>query len=119
MGRVLLATSFDNHWWTVEPRSQSYPDTYPAGDYPPRRGRLKKNTLGYTDVDLGQTPYTGFSTLFPTLLSSIQIDFVGPNELMDNESWGLDNVVVAPEPSTTMLLLAGIAGLAISKELNA
>ncbi len=116
-GPTLLYTTFSN--LDEGNFSQSYPDTYPAASpYPAHTGASEVDTLGYNFY--GNSVYN-LSFTFPHTDGSIVFDFYGSGlQAIGDESWGLDNVKVevgpsvapVPEPSTVVLLGAGIAGLA-------
>lgn len=105
-GPTLLRATFANNSLT-----QSYPDSYPGGSNPARTGAAANNTLGYT---FGGDSVYDLSFTIPHSDSSIQFNFLtSTNSGVDNESMGLDNVMVtievlaeagpvtlAPEPAT-------------------
>lgn len=98
-GSTLLHTTFGNY---VGIRRQSYPGTYPGGDYESRTGAAENNTLGFTFEDSGikdsvysfegaesfTFSHSGDSV---SLVFSSDIGDINPNE----ESWGIDNVEVS------------------------
>lgn len=105
-GPSLLHTSFATH--SVETnRLQSFPETFPNGLHPPHTGAAETNTLGYTwdwrnyalwwDRGIGAMDAVYplvFS--FPHTTNTIQVRFAlsSPEASVDDESWGLDNVVL-------------------------
>jgi len=115
---TLLHTTFSNQGY-----DQAYPDAYPGGSNPPRTGADESNTLGFTYASevkdtvyyfrensvLGDTRFTfnlgSASTLELTFSGHLKPD-------NDDESWGIDNIVVIPEPTTlSLLLLGGVVAL--------
>ncbi len=116
-GPTLLYTTFSN--LDEASFSQSYPENYPpTSSYPAYTGASEVDTLGYTFF--GDSVYS-LSFTFPHTDGSIVFNFYGSGlQAIGDESWGLDNVKVevgpsvapVPEPSTVVLLGAGIAGLA-------
>ncbi len=116
-GDTLLHTTFANY---VGIRRQSYPGTYPGGDYESRTGADElENSLGFIFEGTRKDSVYSFdgaeSFTFSHSADSISLVFSGdiadinPNE----ESWGIDNVSVTPEPAT--LLLLGLGGLMLRK----
>jgi len=98
-GSTLLHTTFGNY---VGIRRQSYPGTYPGGDYESRTGAAENNTLGFTFEDSGikdsvysfdgAESFTFFhSDDSISLVFSGDIGDINPNE----ESWGIDNIEVS------------------------
>ena len=76
---------------------QSYPGSYPTGDYPARTGATVSNTLGYTFF--GDSIYH-LTFQVPHAGSTAQFEFQGIGlASVGDESWGLNQVrVTAPEP---------------------
>lgn len=120
-GITLLHTTFNNHsvgsvHFPVTP-TQSYPDNYPSDSHPSFTGAAEICTLGYThpsiDSDELQDAVYNLTLTFPHSASSIILNFATSlNEEMDpsgvwDESWGLDNFVLTPEPATLLLLSFG------------
>jgi hypothetical protein len=110
-GPTLLHTTFGNY---VGIRRQSYPDNYPDGDYESRTGAAENNTLGYTyfadGLNVPKDSVYNLSFTFPHSGNAVSLVFssdirdeVYPKE----ESWGIDNVTVIPEPATIILLTLG------------
>lgn len=85
-----------------------------SGDHPAETGATEVNTLGYTfnyAAPLGVRPADSVYHLtfaFPHTANSVVFNFSASGlEDLSNESWGIDNVVVAvPEPSTYALFAA-------------
>jgi hypothetical protein len=105
----LIYTTFTNH--EQYGFRQSYPLDYPSGDFPARSGAIEINTLGF----LGDPPDTiqdsvyHLNFTFTHSQSDLVINFGATGlENLANESWGIDNVTVTPEPAT--LLLFGLGG---------
>ena len=90
-GPTLVHTTFANN----PALPQSYPSTHPGDDHSPRTGALEDNTLGYSfGIEPTDAVYR-LSFTFAHSGSSLVLDFSGSGlEDLDNESWGLDNVVV-------------------------
>jgi hypothetical protein len=107
LNQTLLHTTFSN---TEEVGNlQSYPDFHPGGVYPGGTGAAEKDTLGYNLY--GDSVYA-LSYTFSHSNSSLSLYFLayGLQELSD-ESWGIDNVTVIPEPATICLLGLGALSL--------
>jgi len=112
-GSTLLHTTFQNphNLWSGD--GQAYPGTYPGGSYPSGTGASEINTLGYYDQGVFQLGPMDMvyklSFAFPHSASSLALSFSASGlEGVGNESWGLDNVVVAvPEPSSFALGIVG------------
>ncbi len=103
-GAMLLNTTFSN-----TQSSQNYPDSAGSGiTHAARTGASESNTLGYGG-NFGDTVYS-LSYTFTHTADSVQLDFSASGlQAIGDESWGIDNVVVTPEPATMSLL--GIGGL--------
>ncbi|HUI05455.1 MAG TPA: PEP-CTERM sorting domain-containing protein [Verrucomicrobiae bacterium] len=116
-GSTLLHTTFQNPHNLWASSGQGYPGTYPGDLYPSGTGAAETNTLGYVDqgpLHLGNMDMVYKLTFtIPHSGSSIALDFSASGlEGVDNESWGLDNLVVAvPEPSSFALCVVGAAAL--------
>ena len=118
-GTALIHTTFNNHDFNNWP--QAYPGSYPSGDYLARTGAVENNTLGYTwggygVIDSVYHPVITFDHFAGNLelaFSSSLVDWNPPIGI-DNESWGLDNIVVSvvPEPGSLIALACGVLGLA-------
>jgi hypothetical protein len=92
--------------------TQAFPSAFPGGAFPGLTGASETNSLGYTFNDAGDSVYKLSFTLNHSA-SSITVGFTsGLDQALFDESWGLDNVVLAivPEPSSFALcLLAGVS----------
>ena len=103
---------------------QAYPDSYSSGNYSPRTGAAEINTLGFRYANPPTNPIT--DAVYRIQVDSIshtedsvQLKFsasglqavINPGNNAWDESWGLDNVAVTPEPATMGLLTLG--GLAV------
>lgn len=113
-GTNLLHTTFENDA-AFSHRAQAYPGPFPGSSFPGMTGASETNTLGYSfDTGggnvFGDTVYR-LSVTFAHSASAITVNFASSlNQSIDDESWGLDNVVVAiPEPSS--LALCGFAAI--------
>ena len=133
-GPTLLHTSFSN--WFGDFAPQAYPDTYPDGNNPGFTGAAEIDTLGffcsYKEVNGVQDSVYRFygeqAFTFSHSAESLVINFSGdglqshrvhpsnPENVWD-ESWGLDNVLVTPEPATLFLL--GLGSLALLRKRRA
>ncbi len=129
-GPTLLDTTFSNDHPSSRPWGQSFPDGFPD-DNLPRMGATEINSLGYeyyldpTPTDpTGNVPMDSVYHVEYTFAhsdDSLALSFVGSNLYsLEDESWGLDNVIVSvtvvPEPGTTALLLgAAITLLAFAR----
>ncbi len=97
-GPTLLRSTFlnvDGYYWSWSV-GQSYPDSYPGGNHPPRTGADEINTLGYGFY--GDSTYK-LSYTFNHNDPSVVLNFLGAAGNggitdINNESWGLDNVEV-------------------------
>ncbi len=104
---------------------QSFPDEYGFGSHPKDTGAAEINKLGFTfstygimdavysfpdsanhDVDF-IIPHSGNSVVVNFFASELEFS---PSD----ESWGIDNVLVTPEPTTVLLL--GLGGLALRRK---
>jgi hypothetical protein len=121
-GSPLLTTSFSNIYGPDGTPAhatypQAYPGTYPSGNFLPRTGATEVNTLGYQWNDPGV--YVGpmdsvyhLTLAVPHSAGTLTFGFNGaPNQIITDESWGIDNVQVsvgaAPEPATLAFALFG------------
>ena len=94
-GQSMLLTTFDNQEFYAD-HTQSYPDNYGAGSYPPRTGVKENNSLGYEFDQRPMDSIYEFSFTIPHTSADLKLVFVA-NGLMDDlkdESWGIDNIVV-------------------------
>ena len=91
-GLTLLSTTFSNG-----DSAQSYPDSYPGGEYPGYSGSSEQNTLGYWHpLDwFEQDAVYQLSFTFEHSTDSLILDFSASGlQGVSDESWGLDNVRV-------------------------
>ncbi|MEQ9553682.1 MAG: S-layer family protein, partial [Coleofasciculus sp. G3-WIS-01] len=86
---------------------QSFPDDYLQGEHPSHQSADAINELGYTsstipDLTFGDSIYTIEFSLEHTS-NSLQIDFakLPPGEVLENENWGIDNIEIVAEASST------------------
>ena len=91
--------TFVNYNWDIDSRYQDYPGdpVFPRTD------------LGFSVHD--DAIYRNIAIDFTASSSQIQIQFQGSGlQGLEDESWGIDNVAVTPEPATMgMLALGGLA----------
>ena len=124
-GPVLIDNTNFSNTEAVNP-TQAYPDVYPTGDYPARQGAVENNTLGFTIIDNDNEIMDAVYHIEKTFLhsdDSLVLEFSGSG-LQSNlltggvydESWGIDNVSVIPEPATLMLL--GVGSLIFRRKRN-
>lgn len=96
-GPILLHTTFCS---ITRPENvgarQAFPYTYPAVDFPPNTGAAEVQTLGFSWIRLKYDALYDLSFQFPHASNTLVLDFSALGlEALDNESWGLDNVVVS------------------------
>jgi len=106
-GPTLLHTTFSNSG----DHNQAYPNSYPGGENPAFTGITEPiGSLGFVGGSGDDTTYGGLSFTFPHAADALTLSFSGIGlQGVGDESWGLDNVVVTPEPS--MALFVGAASL--------
>jgi len=117
------------------------PDTFGiSGDYTADWALHTENDLlPYDDKDTGRytgrylytdTIYAGITLTFTTIGDALNLNFYGSGlQSLNDESWGIDNVVVSvagstgtetstsvPEPSSLVLMLGALAGLGFSRK---
>ncbi len=111
----LLRTSFDNYYAPLfaRPERQSFPEGYGQGYHPAQSGAEEKNTLGYRNPSHSELPQDAVYHLsfeFPHEVNELHLSFSANcmpihSDLQD-ESWGLDNVIVEfPEEDGQVLLV--------------
>ncbi len=101
-GSTLLQTTFCNTYndWQHGYMRQSYPLNHPEGSFPERTGAREVNTMGYNTTgswygEYGDSVYN-VAHIFDHSNPTIGIVFRGQGlESVTDESWGLDNVVLA------------------------
>ncbi len=87
-GAVVTRTTFAN-----QPLRQAWPGEFPGGDNAPGTGAAERNTLGY-NFESGQmnAVYRVTKTIAHTG-GALKLNFMASGlEIIENESWGLDNV---------------------------
>lgn len=134
-GNTLLSTNFANYDLGNDTQSFGGPNGsggyLTGGTYAPYTGATEAKTLGYQFAGEDEDAVYHLSFTFNDASSALVLNFLGqPNEDINNESWGLDNVVVktnaapaVPEASTTasfgLLLALGLGGFAIARRRKA
>lgn len=89
-GPVLLKTTFSN---TRNP--QAFPDPYPGGENTSYSGASEHNTLGYVMMDWSWDAVYRLSYTVAHEANSVIFEFAAAGlQFLDDESWGLDNVLV-------------------------
>lgn len=101
---TLLTTTFTN-WQGFQ---QAYPGSYPADLHPTYTGAMAINTLGYTYAGIHQDSIYRISLNIPHTGDTLTVHFASMGlQPIDDESWGLDNVVLWPTAETA----AGYVGI--------
>jgi uncharacterized repeat protein (TIGR01451 family) len=93
-GETLLHTTFAN--WNTLGFRQAYPGPYPVGDYTAQTGASEVNSLcyGFGDTSLDSVYHMSFT--FEHTGSDLRLDFSAMGlQSIDDESWGLENVMVS------------------------
>ncbi|MEQ8962132.1 MAG: hypothetical protein RLP02_30105, partial [Coleofasciculus sp. C2-GNP5-27] len=100
--QTLIQTSFTHEGFT-----QAYPGSFPYDDYSQGTGVVETNTLGYrfgfppAPLDPKDSVYN-ISHTFPHTGNSLELTFSADmTEDIDDESWGLDNVTVLVQQTST------------------
>ncbi|MBT5713427.1 tandem-95 repeat protein, partial [Candidatus Poribacteria bacterium] len=99
-GSTLLQTTFSNvplSFWSFFSGNwrQSYPGSYPGGNFPLKWGAVESNSLGFSYY--GDSVYH-FNFTVPHTADTLTFGFSGSGlEGSSNESWGLDNVRVTTQ----------------------
>jgi hypothetical protein len=100
--QTLIQTSFTHEGFT-----QAYPGSFPNDDYPERTGVDEINTLGYSfgippEEPIPKDSVYNISHTFPHTGNSLELNFSADmTEDIDDESWGLDNVTVLVQQTST------------------
>jgi len=110
-GPTLLDTTFNN----TGDYPQAYPDNYPTGSWPAMTGATELNSLGYYFNGIPMDSVYHLSYQWPHSGDSLILVFEGLPQPDVDEFWGLDNVVITPEPATLSLLAVGIGGLMLRR----
>jgi hypothetical protein len=112
-GPTLLSTNFANFPGDKQAfQSQVAPN---AGGQAVQTGSAQQQTLGYLFNGTPMDAVYHFSYTFANSGNALSFVFAGtPNETIDNESWGLDNVVVKTNanPAAAATPEPGVIGLA-------
>lgn len=120
-GPNLIHTTFNNGHGAVFAYGQAYPGSFPGGVYAPWTGAEEVQSIGYSD-NYGsgvQDSVYHLEFWFQHTDPSVELVFTGAlsqpsaaSQVLDDESWGLDNVRVSavPEPSS-LLILGALIGL--------
>jgi hypothetical protein len=104
-GTQLFQTTFSN----VDEfdNRQAYPDAYPGGNHPAYTGASEVDTLGYNNY-YGNSVYR-LTFEVPVTFSTLQVVFSASGLLsLEDESWGLDNVVVQVKDEGYSLYLPSV-----------
>lgn len=97
--QLLLRTTFSNFSPQDEYAHQAYPSTYPDGDHPARTGAFANNTLGYIWEQQPQDASYRLTFTFDHTLNDLEAVFSGLGvQIIEDESWGLDNIEVVVFP---------------------
>jgi probable HAF family extracellular repeat protein len=95
-GNSLLRTTFSNTGGSGN--RQSYPGTFPSGDYPGKSGAVEQNVLGFPGVEGAPSSIDAvyhISHTFYSIANSITLQFAAEGlQIIADESWGIDNIKV-------------------------
>lgn len=94
-GSTLLHTTFSNGD-PLQNARQAYPNPYPGGNQPARTGAADNSSLGYNFRTAEYTDSTYQLTFdFAHSTSTLELHFSASGlQLLDDESWGIDNVEI-------------------------
>lgn len=107
--RNTFLTTFD-YWYSQDnpDHSQDFPSPYSGsqtGKFPPRTNAVSNNTLGFTFSGTNEVLDSTYRLCFkvPHSADSAEIVFYGSelensNSKLEDESWGIDNVMIFPVP---------------------
>jgi hypothetical protein len=90
-----LYTTFSN--WVN--RNQAFPDGYPGGDYPAQSGAVAVAALGYQFIQWQQDSIYRIEYILDHSSDDLSLEFFAENlQVLEDESWGLDNFEVSLLP---------------------
>ena len=101
-GKEQMTTTFTN--WTSLGFHQAFPDIYPYGNFPAKFASHESNTLGYfVDAEPMDSVYK-MSYLTQHTMDTFTLDLSAYGlQIIEDESWGLDNVCVTLTYSQPLL----------------